>query len=164
MVTIYCIEDLNGLKYIGSTKQTLHQRLYNHRCHCNCSSRLLDLDNCKIYSLEECTEENRNVREQYWIDNTECVNMLNTVFDRKKHDKEYYQKNKDKYSKQHKEYYQKNKDKYSKHDKKYTKEYYQKNKDKLLQQIKEYRNFKNTWGGDSRNHNNLLKIDPNLFL
>ena len=32
------------------------------------------------------------------------------------------------------------------------------------QYFKEYTIFRNTWGGDVRYENNLLKIDPNLFL
>ena len=31
MVVIYCIEDINDLKYVGSTKQTLEKRLSGHR-------------------------------------------------------------------------------------------------------------------------------------
>ena len=149
MVFIYCIEDVNGLKYIGSTKQNLNKRLTHHRCHSKCSSRELDLKNCKIYSLEECIEETRRVREQYWIDNTECVNMYNTIRDEKKYMKEY-----------NKEYRQKNKDKLIQD----KKEYYNQNKDKIKGlEIKKYQ-FIKSWGGDYRYHNNLLKIDPNIFL
>ena len=47
-------------------------------------SRLLDLHNSKIYSLsEECTEEIIKGKEQYWMDNTECVNIKIQSFDRK---------------------------------------------------------------------------------
>ena len=88
MIKIYCIEDVNGNKYIGSTSQPLNTRLRHHRCHTTCSSYKLDLYNSFIYTIEECDEENRNEREQYWIDNTECVNIINVIRDKKKR-KEY---------------------------------------------------------------------------
>ena len=98
MVTIYCIEDCNSLKYVGSTKQTLKQRLIEHRSHKRtnktCSSRNLDLDNCKIYSLETCNQCDRSKKEKYWINQIECVNEHKLICDSKEHDKKYYQKNK----------------------------------------------------------------------
>ena len=108
MVKIYCIEDCNGLKYVGSTIQPLNERLSHHKCK-KCSSRELNLDDCKIYTLEECDEENRNVKEQYWIDHTECVNERNTIFNQKDYSKNYnkywYLKQKEtNYYKQKKEY------------------------------------------------------------
>tara|TARA_R100000654_G_scaffold73230_1_gene105810 strand:+ start:3654 stop:4019 length:366 start_codon:yes stop_codon:yes gene_type:complete len=78
MVTIYCIEDINDLKYIGSTEQKLHRRLTGHKQdkkkNKNCSSRHLNLEYCIIYSLETCDIENRKEREKYWINNIDCVN------------------------------------------------------------------------------------------
>jgi len=96
MVKIYCIEDCNGLKYVGSTIQTLNKRLYHHRSHNECKSNDLDLYNSKIYTLEECEEKQRKVREQYWIDNTKCVNKCNTIKkkSKKEYDKIYREKNK----------------------------------------------------------------------
>ncbi len=49
MVTIYCIEDCNSLKYVGSTKKKLKYRLSEHkkdkkRNHA-CSSSKLNLNN-----------------------------------------------------------------------------------------------------------------------
>ena len=86
---IYCIEDINGLKYIGSTKKKyLSQRLAQHKWdkknRGNYRSRLLDLDNCKIYLLEDCDDDIRNEREQYWIDNDVSVNLKNTHSNKKK--------------------------------------------------------------------------------
>ena len=124
MVFIYCIEDLNGLKYIGSTKNSLNIRLTGHRQRKTCSSNKLNLKDCKIYSLEECTEENRKVREQYWIDNTECVNIKNTMFNKRV----------------------------------WT------SSEKNKQRKRNTYHYENSWGGDYRYHNNLLKIDPNIFL
>ncbi len=134
---IYCIEDCNGLKYVGSTIKTLHRRLIKHksdkkanRSKC-CSSKKLDLDNCKIYQLEECDISHRYEREKYWINNTDCVNISRSEYDRKKVNKKYREKNKEKINK------------------------YQ----------KQYDSYKMSWGGGMRyNNNNLLKIDVNLFL
>ena len=95
IVRIYCIEDCNGLKYIGSTKRSLKSRLYNHIKEVKyCSSQELDLENCKIYTLEKTDEENRKVREQYWMDNTECVNKCKVIGNKKEREKQYHQENK----------------------------------------------------------------------
>ena len=48
MVFIYCIEDLNGLKYIYSKKRTGIEDYYNIDDNGQCSSRELDLQNSKI--------------------------------------------------------------------------------------------------------------------
>ena len=92
MITIYCIEDINGLKYVGSTKNKLNLRLNSHRYEknngYNCSSNKLNLDNCKIYSLETCNESNRKERERYWINHTNCVNTCKLNYSRINFDKE----------------------------------------------------------------------------
>jgi len=137
-VKIYCIEDCNGLKYVGSTKQKIKKRFSEHK-YCrscrSCSSWKLDLDNCKIYVLEETDEEHRQEREQYWIDNTECVNYLSA-----KHDKE-----------KKKAYWRE----YNKTPKR--KEYTSKNSKYVY-------HYRKSWGGDLRcDNNNLLKIDVDLF-
>ena len=80
---IYCIEDCNGLKYVGSTIQTLKKRLIKHRSGKKTgryySSSELDLDNCKIYQLEECDDCDRRIKEQYWINRVDCVNIMGTT-------------------------------------------------------------------------------------
>jgi len=131
IVRIYCIEDCNGLKYIGSTKRTLKIRLTEHKSkRKECRSRELDLENCKIYTLEETDEEHRKVTEKYWIDAIDCVNYVDTVLDIKE----------------------------------YKKQYHQENKDKRNQYTRNYHKFKNSWGGDPRHNNNLLKIDLDIFI
>ena len=82
-IKIYCIIDINGLKYVGSTKKILKQRLWEHRSSkksnkksCSVSSKKLDLDNCEIILLCECDECVRNKIEQYFIDNIKCVNTM----------------------------------------------------------------------------------------
>ena len=105
MVTIYCIEDINDLRYVGSTTQKLKRRLTGHRCQKTCSSSKLNLHNCIIFPLETCEESNRSEREKYWINKLDCVNTNKLNFDkneynkkyankRKQYDKEYYQKRK----------------------------------------------------------------------
>lgn len=119
MIKIYFIVDIHGLVYVGSTQQELCKRFASHKCRKkknsdNTSSKLLDLDNAYIECIEECNEDNRREREQYWINNIDCVNKNKLNFDRKEYQKQYnknyYQKNKDKIKQQTKEY-QKNKKK-----------------------------------------------------
>lgn len=92
MVLIYCIEDINGLKYVGSTKRDMYVRFREHYRKrkidkCVCSSKLLDLLNCEIYELEWCEESNRKERECYWIHKLECVNYIKYNYNRKEYDK-----------------------------------------------------------------------------
>lgn len=93
-VAIYCIEDINGLKYIGSTTQELYNRMACHRYEKKnnkyCSSCKLDLYNCKYYVLEKCQESNRKKREKYWINNTNCVNYMKLNFERDKWNRKNY--------------------------------------------------------------------------
>ena len=143
---IYCIEDINGNKYIGSTCQKyLCQRLSGHRNKDNtCSSNKLDLYNSFIYTIEECDEENRNEREQYWIDNTNCVNMHNVIHDKKEYHKQYYKDNRDKINEN-------------------AKQYYIDNPEKMKEYKKQLYYYQKSWGGDKRRDNNLLLIDIDVF-
>jgi hypothetical protein len=165
MVNIYCITDCNGLKYVGSTRQTILKRLSNHRNHKNnnyryCSSFKLDLDNCEIEVLEECEPEIRYEREKYYINTIDCVNEIKFTFDmkeyKKKYNKQYNEKNREKKNKNaviyQKQFYVKNKDKI----KQYQKQYREKNKEKRKEYDKLYREYKISWG-------DMLKIDVNLF-
>ncbi len=97
MVSIYCIEDCNGLKYVGSTKTMLNERLNRHKYdkkhnYKPCSSKNLDLQNCNIYSLEQCEESNKKERERYWINKIDCVNVMKLNFDVKTYDRKDYMK------------------------------------------------------------------------
>ena len=80
MVNIYKITDVNGLCYVGGTRQGIRHRLSNH-CYSKrkrrrkCSSYELDLDNCEIEVLEVCTPECRIEREKHYINTIDCVNI-----------------------------------------------------------------------------------------
>jgi len=102
MVCIYCIEDINDLKYVGSTTQTLNNRLYGHRSNSNkCSSSKLNLYNCIIYELESCPENERTERERYWINKIDCVNSKKLNYDNQTYQKKWRENNPD----YHKNYY-----------------------------------------------------------
>jgi len=86
-IKIYCIIDINGLKYVGKTsKKYLSSRLAVHRYgkknNIGCSSEKLDLDNCKIILLYECEKHDAPNMEQYFKDNIKCVNKYNPVLDK----------------------------------------------------------------------------------
>ena len=108
MVSIYCIEDCDGLKYVGSTKNKLNERLSQHKTdkkRKNVSSSKLDLDNCKIYLLETCNESNRLERERYWINQSDTVNQRKFNYNNNQYTKEWYQNNKGKKKGYDKDYY-----------------------------------------------------------
>ena len=134
MISIYKIEDINDLTYVGSTSTTLNRRLSQHRSDKRlghyCSSSKLNLDNCIILLLEECSKENRKQRESYWINHIDCVNDLKLDHDNKKYTKEYRQKNKGRIQ----EYREKNKEKLNAK----MREYNEKNKEKLNAKMREY--------------------------
>ena len=80
MVKIYCLEDINDLKYVGKTTLKLSKRLTGHKQnkihgYGKCSSSKLNLYNCIIYQLEECEEDLSKDRERYWINKIDCVNI-----------------------------------------------------------------------------------------
>ncbi len=135
MVLIYCIEDINGLKYVGSTKRNMHVRFRQHYNHkkmntSTCSSKKLDLLNCEIYELEWCEDSNRKERESYWINKLDCVNILKL----NKSPKTYYKNNRELCLKKSKEYQKLDKQKH------YRVEYYNKKKhdNNFINKKKEY--------------------------
>ena len=109
MVSIYLIEDLNDLRYVGSTTQKLNVRLSLHRYSKNnghyCSSSKLNLDNCIIIELERCNKEDKKERERYWINEIDCVNQRKLNFVPKEYQKEYRENNKENNKEYQKEYY-----------------------------------------------------------
>tara|TARA_R110000824_G_scaffold44205_1_gene128709 strand:- start:4009 stop:4377 length:369 start_codon:yes stop_codon:yes gene_type:complete len=103
MITIYCIEDINDLRYVGQTRNKLSIRLSKHRSvkynAKNCSSKKLHLEHCIIYPLEVCADFISIQRERYWI------NKLNSVNDKKLNGMD-----KDTINAKRREYYHNNKD------------------------------------------------------
>ncbi len=93
MVSIYLIEDINDLRYVGSTTQKLNERLSRHKYSKNngnyCSSSKLNLDNCIITQLEQCNPEQRKEREKYYINEIDCVNKYKLNGRDKEKNKEY---------------------------------------------------------------------------
>jgi hypothetical protein len=94
MALVYRVVGDNGV-YIGSTKRTIEQRMYMHLRDKNCMVRVLI--NPKIELIEECLEANRWVREQYWMDRTDCVNKNRapTGLTESEYKKQYHQDNKE---------------------------------------------------------------------
>jgi len=95
MTLIYKIVDKETNEtYVGSTKQKIHRRMVTHKKPKNeCSSKqIIDKCNYEVIIIEECEEENRKVREQYWIDKIDCVNIKNVIYDEKKYKRDYYEK------------------------------------------------------------------------
>jgi len=107
--------------YVGSTKNSLEKRMQVHTRNINkCSSRqLIDLGNFKISLIEEVSDQDRYIREQYWIDQLDCVNK-NKAFTTEEDIKERTKQ----YREDHKEYF---------------KEYYQDHKEELLEELKDKR-------------------------
>jgi len=138
MVSIYLIEDINDMKYVGSTTQELAQRLRSHRSDQRLarpnkyySSSKLNLYNCIIIELESCDLEDRMEREKYWI------NKLDTVNDRKLNGVD-----KDKKKEYNKEYKLKNRDEILRKGREYQKQYRLLNKDEINRKKREARKNK----------------------
>lgn len=99
MVSIYCIEDCNGLKYVGRTKQSIGQRLRQHRLdkslNRTTSSSKLNLDYCVVHILETCDSTNQREKEKYWIHKIDCVNIHRYQTDDPKYNIECYHKHRE---------------------------------------------------------------------
>jgi gas vesicle protein len=148
---IYKIECYTtGLVYIGSTIQSLIQRLQSHRWDYNrylngkfrfiTSFKILENDNYNIVLLEEYPCENKeqlHAKEAEYIRNNECVNKC--IPNRSQ--KEYYNDNKDQISEQRKQYYNDNKEHYKQYyndNKEHYKQYYNDNKGQIIERVKQY--------------------------
>ena len=98
MYTIYKIEDINDLIYIGKTKNDLIKRFCNHKCEYRnhngkCSSHKLNLYNSIITAIEtNLSEEEAILRETYWIQNTDCINNVKNICDNNIYKKRYRSK------------------------------------------------------------------------
>jgi len=110
-------------------------------------------------------EKIKQTYKEYYIANKESISEKSREYrkthkeEKKKMDKLYSINNKEKIKQTQKEYYIANKEKI----KQTSKLHYENNKDKNKEREKEIRDYKKTWGGDYRCHNNLLRIDVTLF-
>ena len=123
MPITYCIVcNITGEKYYGSTKTTLKKRLNCHRNKLNCASRqIIQRGDYDVYPLHEYeTELEAKMKEGWYIDNKECINKLRVCVTREEKlqsQKEYnkLRKNKEGFleykKKYNKEYGVKNRDK-----------------------------------------------------
>ena len=105
--------NVTGLVYIGSTIQKLSKRLSNHRYdykkylnnkfHYVTSFKILKNDYYEIILIEDFSSkriEQLHARERFWIENTECENIViptRTMKERRHNNKE----NLDKYNKEY---------------------------------------------------------------
>lgn len=137
--------------YIGSTTQSLNERLKGHKCQLNCTSKILfekytDVRIELILDYPHETKQELFLKEGEYIRNTpNCINRC--IAGRSK--KEYNEDNKDKLSQQHKEWYENNKNKNKEHKKEYMeiyrrenpnkkKQWYENNKDRIKEYQKQY--------------------------
>ena len=105
--------------YIGKTTHTKEIRLQQHECafrkgknHTQSVFQVLEHGNHDIYEIEVVEDESKlSEREYYYIQHTDCVNILDGTFDILEHKKEYYEINREQILKKKKEWYETNKEK-----------------------------------------------------
>ena len=168
---IYKLTDnTNGNIYIGSTTQTLNRRLQKHIYSYNTFLKTKKgyLSSCEIIKNNDYTIElicdypcdtNRELeeKEQEYIDMYDCINKSRSYGN----DLEKYKQT----FKKHQLLRDRTTEQYKKWRKKANKVYREKNKEKINHNAKIVKQYKKSWGGDIRaDNNNLLKIDPYLFL
>lgn len=149
---VYKLEcNITGLVYYGSTRQTLNQRLSEHKSKyksylkgtrkSSCSSfEVLKNNNYKTTLLETCFNVPHMIeRETYYKEHNECVNKKTPCVPGRTQ-KEWYEDYKEKIAEKVKKKYEKNKEKilekmkeYHEKNKEYKKEYYEKNKEVIAQ-------------------------------
>lgn len=146
---IYCIEcKISGKKYIGSTCQTLKERLRQHikafkrwkqqEHHYVSSFDVIENGDFEISLLESCVCDSKielEKRERYWVEiienrsNRKIPTRTKQEF-MKLYDKHRYQEKKD--------YYLEKNHKFNEQNPNYFKERYSSNREKILQQQKEW--------------------------
>lgn len=92
MTLIYQILDnTSGKVYVGSTNQTINQRMSTHKSKNNmCSSKeIIKNNDYEVSIIEECINDVKQKREQYYIDKLDCVNIKNALYDEKEYLKNY---------------------------------------------------------------------------
>ena len=156
-----------GQQYIGSTTQSLSQRLGGHKKDYKCfltgkktnqvsSFSILSENNCEMILIEDFPCENKNLlerRERYFIETMKCVNKVKparTKEELKEYDQKYRQKNQEKikeqvqkYNQEHKEeikeYIQKYQQEHKEKIKEYQQKYEQEHKEEIKEQKQKYR-------------------------
>jgi hypothetical protein len=151
------IDNVNGNIYIGSTcKKTLAERLSQHKSRFKLylekslegkygSFDIIKNGDYKIILIEEypCnTKDQLTAREQYWIENTECVNKKRAfitseqqINHNKNYKKIYYEHNKEQILEYQKQYREENNEQILD----YQKQYREENNEKILGYQKKYR-------------------------
>tara|TARA_R110002096_G_scaffold205207_1_gene391077 strand:+ start:1316 stop:1726 length:411 start_codon:yes stop_codon:yes gene_type:complete len=135
MEIIYLLEDDDGLKYVGRTTQKLNDRFLFHR---SCQRRGVNNYSSSKLDLEKCEKTVIDVAE-YEEEARELeefyINSIDCV----------------------------NENKLNFDRKENNKKYREKNRDTLIPDLRKRYHYQNTWGGEKRRENNLLRIDVNLF-
>lgn len=128
-----------GLRYIGQTKLTLKLRLKCHesdfRKNVNeCSSRfVLQHGNYEIYELKKIKNKKKLIeKEKYYIQHTDCVNIMTYDHSKKEYGKKYRKTNIDNIREKRKENYTCECGKNLRKDSKYRHEFTQKHIDFML--------------------------------
>lgn len=104
--------------YIGKTTRTLEQRLWNHKCCIDCTSKkIIEKDNYYIEKIDSTFDKEESIRlEGFYIKNTDnCINRITPGRTKQ----EYRKTHKVEISEKRKEYYKKNKDEISEKSKEY---------------------------------------------
>lgn len=185
------VSQFTDMIYIGSTVQTLKQRINTHIFETrhnllNSSKNMFIWGDCQIELIENypCNSKKELVqREQYYMDlySDYCINLRKAIGDKKAHCKKYRESEKgriwirenredqnEKRRKRGKTKEYKLKQKQRRQDFKAEKsqsdkKYRENNKEKVAKSKKRYYDYQNSMGGDFRYNNNLSRIDPTLF-
>jgi len=149
--------------YIGSTIRTLDSRLYEHKTKTNQSSSRLFGNDMDIVLIENYPCNSRyelEVRERYWIENTE--NVVNKTIPTRTR-KEHYNDNIETLREYAREYRNINKDDINRKKRESSREYRRKNKKEVNKTERQQYHYQKSWGGDKRSNNNLLTISLDIF-
>jgi len=124
------------LVYVGSTYQSLEDRMSSHKNDKNCSLYQYvdgDWDNWNIELYEDYPCKNKYELERRETEVQRQIATINKQLARRT-SQEYYQDNRDKLLEQNKQYYQDNRDKIIE----YQKQYQQDNRDKIVERKKQF--------------------------
>jgi hypothetical protein len=152
---IYC--DENDDVYYGSTTQELYMRLRQHKSLKYVSRNIMkNTYHIQLIELYPCNNRiELESRERYYIENNKCVNTY--IPTRTK--QEYRKQHKQQSNERAKKWYNENKE----YSSEWRKQYRQKNKDRIDNYKRQVYHYRNSFGGDERYNNNLLRIDISIF-